>query len=221
MNWIEAQPPLPLPISAVTSTFLVLLNVDPLTALFQFSVLFLLNVYLNCHSQVLRAKKLQSFCVFEQNPDGSQFVLDVLRDLLCNFLDSHVSLRMAFEEAREHGCVLSQSDPQGFGTVGGRVQDPEPVCVDQRGSVFHRAGSYIHFWGWHCCVLCLLEHWFVSDSMPSNCFIKCLNEFFFCLIWLYLLQKLFLVFGFCVLGFAAIIRVLGLFFCSFCLCLFV
>lgn len=64
MNWIEAQPPLPLPISAVTSTFLVdlvQLNVDPLTALFQFSVLF---CSMFTWTVIPKCWERKSFCLF-------------------------------------------------------------------------------------------------------------------------------------------------------------
>lgn len=143
-------------------------------------------------------EKVWVFWCLERNPDGSQFVLDVLRDVFCHFRHFDVSLRMAFKEAWEHCDLLSQSDLKRLGSMGGRVQDPKPVCLDQRGSNFHRTGSYLHVRGWHCCVLCVLEHWFVSasclfDKFKNYCF----------LFWLYLTLS-----GFC--SFAESLKLLEL-----------
>ena len=103
--------------------------------------------------------------VLERNPDGFQFVLDVLRDVLCDIPGFDAVVHMVVEEAREHRDILPESDLKGFGSIQRRVQYPEPVCLDPGGYVLYGKGNHRNLGIWHCCLLCVLEDWFVSASL--------------------------------------------------------
>lgn len=47
----------------------------------------------------------------ERGSDGFLFVRDVLRDVLRDFRDFDAPFRLAFGEAGQRCCVLSESDP--------------------------------------------------------------------------------------------------------------
>lgn len=52
-----------------------------------------------------------------ENLDGFQLVLDVSRDVVRDICGSGVVVCLAVEKTRERGGVLSESDPEGDGSV--------------------------------------------------------------------------------------------------------
>lgn len=95
--------------------------------------------------------------------DGFLIFLDVFRDVVFYFRSVNASVYMAVEEAWKLLRVLPQPDLERSGTLGWRVKIPQPVCLDPGSLLFQRAGRYKHVRCRHCCLLCLLEHWYLIN----------------------------------------------------------
>ena len=95
--------------------------------------------------------------------DGFLIFLDVFRDVVFYFRGVNASVYMAVEEAWKLLRVLPQPDLERSGSLGGRVKIPQPLCLDPGSRLFQRAGRYKHVRCRRCCLLCLLEHWYLIN----------------------------------------------------------
>lgn len=71
--------------------------------------------------------------------DGFQLVSYFAGNVVSHFRGAYASVHMAVEETGEQRDLLSESNSEGQGSVRWRFVDTEPVYVDDRGALFHRA----------------------------------------------------------------------------------